>query len=71
MKKHILQIDVIEGLLKPETDIENQLINDPDFKEGLFWGKPRYGHPEGKVIYHIAEVLKNIDQLKVNLHLML
>ena len=68
MKKHFLQIDVIDGLLKPETDIENQLINHPDFMEGLFWGKPRYGHPEGKVIYHIAEVLKNIDQLNINLH---
>jgi len=68
MKNILLQTDVIEGLLKPETDLEKQILNDLDFKKGLFWGKPRYGHPEGKIIYHIAEVLKNIDQLQVNSH---
>jgi len=68
MEKHILQMNAIEGQLKPETDIEHKLINHPDFMKGLFWGQPRYGHPEGKIIYHIAEVLKNIDQLNINLH---
>ena len=66
MKNMILQTDVIEGLLRPETDIEHTLINDPEFKKGLFWGTPRYGHPEGKIIYHIVEVLENIDKLKIN-----
>ena len=68
MEKHILQMNAIEGQLKPETDNEHKLINHPDFMKGLFWGQPRYGHPEGKIIYHIAEVLKNIDQLNINLH---
>ena len=54
MEKHILQMNAIEGQLKPETDIEHKLINHPDFMKGLFWGQPRYGHPEGKIIYHIA-----------------
>jgi len=27
---------------------------------GLNWGIPRYGHPEGKILYHIKEVLDNI-----------
>lgn len=68
MKNILLQTDIIEGLLKPETDLEKKILNDPEFKKGLFWGKPRYGHPEGKIIYHIAEVLKNIDQLQINTH---
>ena len=29
------------------------------------WGEPRFGHPEGKVAYHIREVLDNVDQLKI------
>ena len=68
MKDSLLHTSIIEELLRPETKIENSLIQHPDFKAGLFWGKPRYGHPEGKIIYHIAEVLKNIDQLNVNSH---
>ncbi|HFC01016.1 MAG TPA: HD domain-containing protein [Phaeodactylibacter sp.] len=68
MKDSLPQVSVVERLLRPETTIENNLIQHPDFKAGLFWGKPRYGHPEGKVIYHIAEVLKNIDQLQINSH---
>ena len=66
MKNALLQTDIIEGLLKPETDPEHKLIHDPEFREGLFWGQPRYGHPEGKVIFHIAEVLKNIDKLDID-----
>jgi len=68
MKNILLHTDVIQGLLQPETDIENKLIADLEFRQGLFWGKPRYGHPEGKVIFHISEVLKNIDLLKVDAH---
>ena len=66
MKNMLLHTDVIEGLLQPETDTEKKLIRDPEFRQGLFWGKPRYGHPEGKIIFHIAEVLKNIDLLDID-----
>ena len=68
MKNTLLQADIIEGLLKPETELEKMILLDPDFRKGLFWGKPRFGHPEGKIIYHIAEVFKNIDQLEINSH---
>lgn len=56
----------IEQLLKPENDLEHALLSDPDFQKGLFWGKPRYGHPEGKVLLHIKEVLENVDRLDVD-----
>ena len=44
-----------------ETDLERQICADPKWQKGANWGKPRPGHLEGKVIYHIAEVLRNID----------
>jgi hypothetical protein len=53
-------------LLQPENDLEAQLLEHPDFLEGLFWGVPRRGHPEGEVYKHVREVLDNIDQLDVN-----
>jgi hypothetical protein len=48
-----------------ETKLEQKLLDFPEFLEGLFWGTPRYGHPEGKVLYHIREVLDNIEKLTI------
>jgi len=53
-------------LLKPETDLERAFLEDDDFMAGLFWGKPRFGHPEGEVVYHIREVLDNVDKLDID-----
>ena len=53
----------ITNSIKPRTDLEKQIIRSPDFWEGANWGKPRRGHPEGKVILHIVDVLKNIDNI--------
>jgi len=52
-------------LLQPETPLEWRLLQDETFCEGLNWGRPRFGHPEGKVYRHIREVLDNIDALGV------
>jgi HD domain len=49
-----------------ETKLEQKLLDFPEFLEGLFWGTPRYGHPEGKVLYHIRDVLDNIEKLTVS-----
>lgn len=68
MKDALHLESVIESLLSPETDLEKQLIHHPEFKKGLQWGKPRYGHPEGKVLYHIAEVFANIEKLNITPH---
>lgn len=56
----------ISAILKPETELEKRFLLDPTFREGLFYGKPRYGHPEGQVLYHIPEVLANVDKLGVS-----
>jgi hypothetical protein len=50
-------------ILQPETDLERRLISQPAMLEGLAWGEPRYGHPEGKVVYHVVDVFDNIRRL--------
>ena len=54
----------LEAELQPETDLERKLLENPAFFRGLFWGVPRYGHPEGEIYKHIREVLANIDRLR-------
>lgn len=51
-----------QNIIKPETALESAIMNDPLFLQGANWGVPRRGHPEGQVIYHIEEVLVNIDK---------
>ncbi len=45
-----------------ETELEKRIAADPEWQEGIDWGKPRTGHLEGTVKYHIADVLANIDR---------
>lgn len=52
--------EAIANLL-PETELEQQIMNDPEWIEGASWGEPRPGHPEGAIIYHILEVLNNVE----------
>lgn len=57
---------MIHEVIKPENEIELKIISDERFIEGALWGKPRNGHPEGKVIYHIGHVLNNINKYSSN-----
>jgi len=52
----------LKTLLKPENGIEEAIVADLEFITGCNYGKPRSGHPEGKVMYHVKEVLDNIDK---------
>lgn len=54
----------LTNLLKPENELEAIFLEDEQFREGLVWGKPRYGHPEGSIWRHIIEVNQNIDRLE-------
>jgi len=47
---------------QPETDLERRVSSDPELLEGLAWGKPRAGHPEGTVGAHVADLLATIDR---------
>lgn len=61
------KIDIdFETELQPETELERRLLQQPDFVKGLYWGVPRYGHPEGEIYKHIKEVLENIDRLRLD-----
>ena len=47
---------------EPESQLERTLLADPDLREGLAWGKPRSGHPEGSVGAHVADLVRTIDR---------
>ena len=60
--------DGLERLLLPNNELESSLLKFSDFRYGMLWGEPRFGHPEGKVAYHVREVLNNVDQLDILAH---
>lgn len=66
VKKPLTYTDEVRELLEPETPHEEAFLKDEEFLRGLNWGKPRFGHPEGKVLYHIREVLDNVDKLNID-----
>jgi len=43
----------------------NQVVSDPRYLKNIEYGKPRRGHPEGKVRYHIAELEENLESMKL------
>lgn len=57
---------LIESSVNPSSNIEHRIIRDKSWIKGAFWGEPRPGHPEGKIIHHIKEVLKNVDLATTN-----
>lgn len=59
-------IPLVNKTLQAENEMERAILNDPLWIKGAFWGEPRRGHPEGKIIYHIAEVLENVDKICAN-----
>ncbi len=54
----------IRALLQLETEIERQLLDFPEIIQGMNWGIPRFGHPEGKVVYHVLEIFNNLDSIR-------
>ena len=46
---------------EPENELERKLAEDQALINGLEWGKPRSGHPEGPVGAHVADLLRTID----------
>jgi hypothetical protein len=45
-----------------ETPLERAIAADPIWQRGISWGWPRPGHGEGKVMYHIADLLANVER---------
>ncbi|MGB0862264.1 MAG: hypothetical protein ACPG19_00735 [Saprospiraceae bacterium] len=65
MNRTISNNQIIEKIIRPETKLEKRIINESVIRQGMLWGKPRRGHPEGAVINHIQEVLTNVENLNV------
>jgi hypothetical protein len=53
--------ELVPGFV-PESELERALLADPELREGLVWGRPRSGHPEGSVGAHVADLLHTIDR---------
>jgi hypothetical protein len=53
--------DPIPGF-EPETELERRVTSEPELLEGLAWGKPRPGHPEGAVGTHVSHLLEAVDE---------
>jgi hypothetical protein len=47
---------------RAETPLEHALASDPELLEGLAWGTPRPGHPEGSVGTHVGDILRSITE---------
>jgi HD domain len=45
-----------------ESALERRIAADPEWREGIEWGQPRRGHPEGAVKNHVADVLANVER---------
>jgi hypothetical protein len=52
--------EVVPGFT-PENELERAVSGDPVLLEGLRWGQPRSGHPEGSVGAHVRDLLATID----------
>ena len=57
--------ELIPGF-EPETDLERRVSSEPELLEGLAWGEPRAGHPEGAVGTHVSHLLETLDQSGVS-----
>jgi hypothetical protein len=59
------EVTAIEHLVPgfaPETALERALAADGELLEGLAWGRPRPGHPEGPVGRHVADLLAGVTE---------
>ena len=52
--------------MSPETPLERRVCADPEWRAGVEWGAPRSGHPEGAVIWHIRDVLGNVERAAID-----
>lgn len=50
-------------LIAAETPLEKAILLDSEVQAGLNYGRPRRGHPEGKTLFHVQELLQMIDNL--------
>jgi hypothetical protein len=42
----------------------DRILQDERYLQNLDWGRPRFGHPEGSIRSHIAELERNLQRLQ-------
>jgi hypothetical protein len=57
--------DLLAGYA-PASALERAVADDPEVAAGLAWGRPRSGHPEGRVAEHVRQLLDEIDRRGVD-----
>jgi hypothetical protein len=55
--------DYMIGMLNYK-EIFDAITSDPRYQRNLDWGEVRPGHPEGTIRAHIAELERNLDELR-------
>lgn len=58
-----MSVEEAISAIEASSNLERRILASEAWLEGVCYGKPRKGHPEGKIIYHVLEVLKNIAEL--------
>jgi hypothetical protein len=53
--------DLVAGYA-PASALERAVDDDPELAAGLEWGRPRSGHPEGRVGDHVRQLLDEIER---------
>jgi hypothetical protein len=61
-----LENQPLEFFIQPETELEAKIVMDESWREGASWRLSHWAHPEGRIIYHIQEVLANINKLTLS-----
>lgn len=61
MRGHATVDELVPGFYA-EDERERRLVKDPIVMKGLAWGRPRDGHPEGRVGLHVADLLRVIER---------
>ena len=56
-----LNVESLVPGFRPAPGLESEVCADPELLEGLAWGRPRRGHPEGAVGKHVADLCRTID----------
>ena len=57
-----LNVEYLVPGFRPAPGLEAEVCADPELLEGLAWGRPRRGHPEGAVGNHVADLCRAIDR---------
>lgn len=48
-------------MINPRNELEKTILKDLEIQQGLKYGEPRDGHPEGSVENHVIEILERFD----------